>query len=210
MGANLFRTMMEDVDTVLRSDPAARTRIEVVLCYPGLHAVWLHRFAHRLWEWGLRLPARLLSHATRWFTGIEIHPAATLGRRCFIDHGSGVVIGETARVGDDVRIYHGVTLGAVRLERGKRHPTVGDGVVIGAGAHILGAVRVGSGARIGAGAVVLKDVPPGATVVGPAAQIRTRRSTVGSRMCHTARTPPHAAMRLADEDKALDAGPPDL
>ncbi|WP_333672267.1 serine O-acetyltransferase [Elioraea tepidiphila] len=138
----------------------------MVLCYPGVHAIALHRVAHRLWRWGLRLPARMLSHISRMLTGIEIHPAARIGRRLVIDHGDGVVIGETAEIGDDVLMYHQVTLGGTSLAGGKRHPTIGDKVILGAGAKILGPIVVGEGARVGANAVVLSDVPPGQTVVG--------------------------------------------
>lgn len=162
----MFKALMEDVQAVLERDPAARSRLEVLLCYPGVHAVMLHRVAHALWRHNFRLLARLLSTFTRFLTGIEIHPGAKIGRRCFIDHGMGVVIGETAEIGDDVTIYQGVTLGGVSLDRRKRHPTIEDGVVIGAGAAVLGPFRVGKGARIGSNAVVLKEVPPGVTVVG--------------------------------------------
>lgn len=169
-----WRTRLtEDVAAAMERDPAARSRAEVLLAYPGLHAVWVHRFAHRLWcRSGRRLLARLVSQAARALTGVEIHPGACIGRRVFIDHGMGVVIGETAEVGDDVLIYHGATLGAVSGQAGKRHPTVGSGVVIGAGAKVLGPVEVGDDARIGANAVVVHDVPAGATVVGiPARQL---------------------------------------
>ncbi len=156
----------EDIDAVLSRDPAARTKIEVILAYPGLHAIWMHRIAYRLWHRGSKLLARLVSHLARGLTGIEIHPAAKIGRRVFIDHGMGVVIGETAVVGDDVTLYHGVTLGGTSLEKKKRHPTVGDRVTIGAGAKILGDITIGSDSRIGANAVVVKDVPPNSVVVG--------------------------------------------
>jgi serine O-acetyltransferase len=164
---NWLALVREDVGVALVRDPAARSRAEVLLTYPGLHAVWVHRMAHQLWQRpGGRLPARLLSHWARRRTGVEIHPGAVLGRRLFIDHGMGVVIGETAVVGDDVLMYHGATLGGRGLTAAVRHPRVGDGVVIGAGALVLGPVIVGDGARVGAGAVVLGDVDPGATVVG--------------------------------------------
>lgn len=159
--------LREDLATARRRDPAARSQAELVLAYPGLHAVWLHRLAHRWWQQpGLRLAARVLSNVNRTMTGIEIHPGAQIGRRFFIDHGMGVVIGETAEVGDDVMIYHGVTLGGRSSSTGKRHPTVEDGVTIGAGARILGPLRVGAGAQIGANSVVVRDVPPGVIVVG--------------------------------------------
>jgi len=165
--------LREDLDTAARRDPAARTRAELLLAYPGLHAIWLHRLAHRMWHRpGLRLAARVLSNVNRSLTGIEIHPGATIGRRFFIDHGMGVVIGETAEVGDDVMLYHGVTLGGRSANRGKRHPTVEDGVTIGAGARVLGAVRIGRGSQVGANAVVVKDVPPGVVVVGVPGRIQ--------------------------------------
>jgi len=159
--------LREDLDTARRRDPAARTDAELVLAYPGLHAIWIHRVAHRWWQQpGGKLAARVLSHLARMITGIEIHPGAVIGRRFFVDHGMGVVIGETAEVGDDVMLYHQVTLGGRSTARGKRHPTVEDGVTFGAGARVLGPVRVGAGAQIGANAVVVRDVPPGAVVVG--------------------------------------------
>src|SRR5690554_128733 len=162
----MFERLREDVSSVFHRDPAARNTFEVLTNYPGLHALLFHRLAHWLWNMGLKWLARTLSTLARWFTGIEIHPGATIGRRFFIDHGMGVVIGETAVIGDDVTLYQQVTLGGVSLEPGKRHPTIEDGVVIGAGAAVLGPFTVGKGARIGANAVVLKDVPSGAIVVG--------------------------------------------
>jgi serine O-acetyltransferase len=165
----------EDIRTIFLRDPAARSVLEVIICYPGLHAIIMHRVAHRLWKLRLRLPARFLSHVNRALTGIEIHPGAVIGRRFFIDHGMGVVIGETAEIGDDVTLYQGVTLGGTSLEKKKRHPTVGDRVVIGAGAKVLGAVTVDEDAIIGAGAVVVKDVPQGATVVGLAGRVLDRQ-----------------------------------
>ncbi len=168
--------LRDDLDSAARRDPAARSRLELVLCYPGLHAVWLHRVSHRMWQQpGLRLAARMLSQATRLLTGVEIHPGAVIGRRLFIDHAMGVVIGETAIVGDDVMLYHGVTLGGRSLERVKRHPTIEDGVTIGAGARVLGPITVGAGARIGANAVVVQDVPAGAVVVGVPGRVITPR-----------------------------------
>jgi len=164
--------LREDIDSILQRDPAARSRWEVLTCYPGLHALWLHRLAHFLWTKRWRWLARFLSHLTRWLTGIEIHPGATIGRRVFIDHGMGVVIGETAEVGDDCTIYQGVTLGGTSLYRGvKRHPTLESGVVVGAGAKVLGGFTVGAGAKIGSNAVVVKPVPAGATAVGTLARI---------------------------------------
>jgi serine O-acetyltransferase len=170
-----LQVLLEDLDAARHRDPAARSRLEVALGYPGVHAVWLYRIAHRMWrEPVLRLPARLLSQAVRAATGVEIHPGAQLGRRLFIDHGMGVVIGETAVVGDDVVLFHGSTLGGKSMRRGKRHPTLGDGVVVGAGAKILGPVWVGDGAQIGANAVVVKDVPARAVAIGVPAEVRQR------------------------------------
>jgi serine O-acetyltransferase len=163
--------LAEDVRTVFARDPAARSVPEVLFCYPGLHALVMHRFAHRLWQWRLRFAARFLSHVNRALTGIEIHPGATIGRRFFIDHGMGVVIGQTTEIGDDVTLYQGVTLGGTSLAHGKRHPTLEDGVIVGAGAKVLGALTVGARARIGSGAVVVKDVPPRSTVVGLAGRV---------------------------------------
>ena len=172
----MFARLREDIETVFEKDPAARNVLEVLLCYPGLHAVWGHRIAHRLWNADLKLTARLLSHLFRAITGIEIHPRATIGRRFFIDHGMGVVIGETADIGDDVLIYQGVVLGGTSRKHKKRHPTLREGVVIGAGAILLGPIEVGKEARIGAGSVVVGCVDPGATVVGvPGHDVHKRR-----------------------------------
>ena len=169
----LRRTAVEDVDAAMARDPAARSRLETFLTSPGLHAVWSHRLAHRLWERpAYKLPARILSNVTRTLTGVEIHPGATIGRRFFIDHGMGVVIGETAIVGDDVMLYHDVTLGGRSLAKVKRHPTVGDRVTIGSGARVLGDVTLGADSQVGANSVVTKDVPAGAVAVGIPAQIR--------------------------------------
>jgi serine O-acetyltransferase len=162
----MFRRMREDIQCVFERDPAARSVWEVLTCYPGFHAVQLHRIAHGFWRIGLRWCGRFTSHVARFLTGIEIHPGAILGRRVFIDHGMGVVIGETAEIGDDCTLYHGVTLGGVTWSKGKRHPTLGRGVVVGAGAKILGPFVVGDGAKIGSNSVVVKAVPAGATVVG--------------------------------------------
>lgn len=162
----LLRTIREDIRTVFTKDPAARSVVEVIFCYPGLHALWSHRLAHFLWAHRCRFMARFISHFSRFLTGIEIHPGASIGRHFFIDHGIGVVIGETAEIGDDVLVYQGVVLGGTTLSKGKRHPTVGDNVVFGAGSVALGAINIGDGARIGSGSVVVKSVPPGATVVG--------------------------------------------
>jgi serine O-acetyltransferase len=158
--------LREDVQTIYTKDPAARTLFEVLTCYPGLHAIWLHRMAHGLWKRNRLLLARLLSHISRFFTGVDIHPGARIGRRFFIDHGSGVVIGETSEIGDDVLMYQGAVLGGTSSERNKRHPTIGDGVVIGANAVILGNIVVADDAKVGSGSVVIESVPVGATVVG--------------------------------------------
>ena len=162
----MFRTIKEDLKTVSTKDPATRHWVEIICCYPGLHALWFHRVAHFLWRHRLRLPGRLLSHLNRFLTGIEIHPGARIGRRFFIDHGMGVVIGETTEIGDDVLLYQGVVLGGTTHEKLKRHPTLGNKVVVGAGATLLGAITIGEGARVGAGSVIVNSVPPGATVVG--------------------------------------------
>jgi serine O-acetyltransferase len=167
----MFERLREDIATALEKDPAARSTLEVLLCYPGVHALALQRVAHALWGSGLYTLARAVSHLARLLTGIEIHPGAKMGRRVFIDHGMGVVIGETAEVGDDCTIYQGVTLGGTSLEPGKRHPTLDKGVVVGAGAKVLGPFTVGAGARIGSNSVLVKAVPPGATAVGIPARV---------------------------------------
>jgi serine O-acetyltransferase len=168
----MFSRLREDLECILERDPAARSRWEVMTCYPGLHALWMHRFAHACWRHGWRWVARFTSNIARFLTGIEIHPGATIGRRVFIDHGLGLVIGETAEIGDDCTIYQGVTLGGTSLTRGaKRHPTLGRGVIVSAGAKVLGGFTVGDGARVGSNAVLLKEVPPGATAVGVPARI---------------------------------------
>lgn len=168
---DLVALLREDVQTILDRDPAARSRAEVVLCSPGLHAVWGHRVAHALWMADVFLMARIIAQVTRWLTGIEIHPAARIGRRLFIDHGMGVVIGQTAEVGNDVTIQQGVTLGGSSTRKEKRHPTVEDNVVIGAGAAVIGRIRVGCDSKVGCGSVVVRDVPPHGTVVGIPAQV---------------------------------------
>ncbi len=162
----MFKTFREDIQTVFAKDPAARSVLEVIFCYPGLHALWFHRLSHFLWQHKLRFLARFASHVSRFLTGIEIHPGARIGRRFFIDHGAGVVIGETAEVGDDVLMYQGAVLGGTSLKKEKRHPTIGNNVIMGTGSVALGAITVGNGARIGSGSVVIKSVPLGATVVG--------------------------------------------
>src|SRR5690349_5172210 len=182
----MFSRMREDIQCVFERDPAARSVFEVVTCYPGFHALQWHRLSHAFWGMGLRWLARLSSHVTRFLTGIEIHPGATIGRRVFIDHGMGVVIGETAEIGDDCTLYHGVTLGGVSWDKGKRHPTLGKGVVVGAGAKILGPFIVGDGAKVGSNSVVVKAVPAGATVVGIPARIVEHSSAEGARMAFDA------------------------
>ncbi len=172
--ANYFSMMKRDIDSVIERDPAARSRLEVFLVYSGLHAIWIHRIAHWLWTSEVHFISRWLSQIGRWITGVEIHPGATLGPGFFIDHGMGVVIGETAEIGTDVTIYHGVTLGGTSLNKGKRHPTIRDRVVIGAGAKILGAIEIGEDSRIGANAVVVRSVPPNSVVVGVPGQIVKR------------------------------------
>ena len=173
----MFDRMREDIQSVFHRDPAARNAFEVVTCYPGLHAVWFHRVSHWLWQNDCKWLARMNSNLARWLTGIEIHPGAQIGRRFFIDHGMGIVIGETAQIGDDVTLYHGVTLGGTSWNKGKRHPTLERGVVIGAGAKVLGPITVGAEAKIGSNAVVVKDVPAGATAVGIPARILDQEKT---------------------------------
>jgi serine O-acetyltransferase len=162
----MFERLREDIQSVFHRDPAARNAFEVLTCYPGMHAIWLHRLSGWLWRNELKWPARMVSNFGRWLTGIEIHPGAKVGRRFFIDHGMGIVIGETAEIGDDVTLYQGVTLGGTSWNKGKRHPTLESGVVVGAGAKVLGPFTVGAGAKVGSNAVVTKPVPAGATVVG--------------------------------------------
>lgn len=172
----MLEQVREDIRVVFDRDPAARSTWEVVTCYPGFHAMLFHRLSHRLWQLGLKWLARWISHFSRWITGIEIHPGATIGRRFFIDHGMGVVIGETSVIGDECTLYHGVTLGGTSWNKGKRHPTLGTGVVIGAGAKVLGPILLGDGARVGSNAVVVKDVPAGSTAVGIPARILDEES----------------------------------
>lgn len=179
----IFKHFREDIDAVMARDPAARSRLEVMLCYPGLHALLFHRLAHKAWRAGWHVTGRFLSHLGRLLTGIEIHPGAKIGRRVFIDHGMGVVIGETSEVGNDVTLYQGVTLGGTSLEKGKRHPTLEENVIVGAGAKILGPLTVGAGARVGSNAVVLKAVPPGATVVGIPAREVVQQPAKSSEFC---------------------------
>jgi serine O-acetyltransferase len=175
----MFSKMREDFRTVFARDPAARSFLEVLFCYPGLHALWSHRCAHFFWTHRFKLIGRLLSHCARFFTGVEIHPGAKIGRRFFIDHGMGVVIGETTEIGDDVLMYQGVVLGGTSLEKHKRHPTIGNRVVIGAAAIVLGPIEIGDGARVGANSVVVNPVPPDVTVVGiPGKVVEDRRETI--------------------------------
>ena len=177
----MFRKLRADLDCILERDPAARSRWEVLTCYPGLHAIYIHRLAHWFWLRNLRWLARFASHIGRWLTGIEIHPGAKIGSCVFIDHGMGIVVGETAEIGDGCTIYQGVTLGGTSLEPGtKRHPTLGPGVIVGAGAKVLGGFTVGAGARIGSNAIVVKEVPPGATVVGPVGKVLEKASAAES------------------------------
>jgi serine O-acetyltransferase len=175
---SIVERFREDVQAVLDRDPAARGALEAILFSPGMHALWMHRLNHWLWRANFKLLARILAHFTRMFTGVEIHPGARIGRRVVIDHGMGIVIGETAEVGDDVLMYHGVTLGGTGFTREKRHPTIGKGVLLGAHAVVLGPIVVGDGAKIGAGAVVTKPVPPGATAIGNPAQIIVREEAL--------------------------------
>jgi len=180
--------LREDLNAAQARDPAVRSRAEILLGYPGMHAIWMHRLTHRMWQYdGARVIARLLSLWTRTFTGVEIHPGATIGRRFFIDHGTGVVIGETAEIGDDVMLYQDVTLGGRSLQKVKRHPTLHDGVTVGAGARVLGPIVIGAGAQVGANAVVVRDVPAGAVVVGVPGQVR--RPEVDAEAFHDAVDP---------------------
>ncbi len=209
----MFKSLRDDVDAVFERDPAARSRLEVWLCYPGLHARIVHRAANALWRRGWHVAARCLSQLGRFLTGIEIHPGAQIGSRLFIDHGMGVVIGETAVIGDDVTLYHQVTLGGVSTKPGKRHPTVEDDVVIGAGAAVLGPITVGCGARVGSNAVVLRDVPPGATMVGVPARAVGPQPAVRETCFPAYGTGPGASVdpvvrtleRLAEEVEQLNA-----
>src|SRR3954464_6117375 len=175
----MFTRLREEIAVVFERDPAARNAWEVITCYPGFHALLVHRLAHWFWLQRLRWCGRMVSHIGRWLTGIEIHPGAKIGRRFFIDHGMGVVIGETAEIGDDCTLYHGVTLGGTSWNKGKRHPTLGKGVIVGAGAKILGPIEIGAGAKIGSNAVVVKALPPGATAIGIPARIVESREAQG-------------------------------
>ena len=222
----MFKTLREDIRTVFAEDPAARNILEVVFLYPGLHALWCHRVAHWLWEHRLRFLGRLLSHCARFLTGIEIHPGAKIGRRFFIDHGMGVVIGETAEIGNDVLIYQGVVLGGTTLQKKKRHPTIGNNVVIGSAAILLGPITVGDGARIGANSVVVGSVPPGAVVVGvPGRVVEDRQRTAAMPLEHNKLPDPFSEavrlilkeqhslderMRKLEELKGIEAAPGEL
>ena len=204
----LMVTLRRDVQSALTRDPAARSSLEIVLLYPGLHALWGYRISHWMWQHGLKLLGRMLSQLVRSLTGIEIHPGAQIGQGLFIDHGMGVVIGETAEIGEDVTLYHGVTLGGTSLEKGKRHPTLGDRVVVGAGAKVLGAITIGEDTRIGANAVVVKSVPPNSVVVGVPGQIiaRSRPHQVSDApdLDHT-RLPDLVGVSLVDLIKRVEA-----
>jgi serine O-acetyltransferase len=180
----MFQAIREQIQTVFRGDPAAKSAVEIFFCYPGFHAILLHRLGHKLHRSGFTLTARILSQWIRAATGIEIHPGAMIGRRCFIDHGMGVVIGETTEIGEDVLMYQGVTLGGTGKERGKRHPTIGDGVVIGAGAKILGNISIGAHTKVGAGSVVIHSVPANSTVVGVPGRVTRARVDTGDNLEH--------------------------
>jgi serine O-acetyltransferase len=200
----MFKTLREDIQTVFSKDPAARSILEVLTCYPGLHALWMHRKAHWMWQHNLKLCGRIVSHINRFLTGIEIHPGATIGRRFFIDHGAGVLIGETAEIGDDVLMYGGVVLGGTTLEKKKRHPTLGNGVEMGTGAIALGPITIGNGARIGASSVVIKSVPPGVTVVGIPGRIVTKTEKPSMDLQHGRLPDPVAeAIRLVLKDQQI-------
>jgi len=183
MALTFFKRIHEDIDSFIERDPAARSRLEVLLCYPGLHALMFYRLSHSLWKRDWKLLGRFISHVAKVLTAVEIHPGATIGRRFFIDHATGVVIGETAEVGDDVTIYQGVTLGGTTLNEGKRHPTVGNGVIVGSGAQVLGPITLGEGVRVGANAVVLNDVAEGVTVVGIPARMVMRQKIEEEEFC---------------------------
>ena len=198
----MFNRLREDIETVFAKDPAARGTLEVLLCYPGLHALWAHRIANFFWRHRLRLLARLTSHISRFITNIEIHPGATIGQRFFIDHGSGVVIGETSEIGDDVLIYQGVVLGGTTMEKKKRHPTLGNGVEMGAGSIALGPITIGDCSRVGASSVVIKSVPPGVTVVGIPSRVVTHRTKPAMDLEHGKLPDPVAeAIRAVTKDQ---------
>src|SRR5450830_407209 len=197
----MFDHVKEDIAIVYQRDPAARTHWEILTTYPGVHALLMHRLSHWLWQHGFYWLARFNSHIGRWLTGIEIHPGATIGRRVFIDHGMGIVIGETAVIGDDCTLYHGVTLGGTSWNKGKRHPTLEDGVVIGAGAKVLGPITIGAGAKIGSNAVVVKDVPANATAVGiPARILEEEKTSKEDAQSNTAKNPSFTAYAVSDDN----------
>lgn len=205
----MFNSLRENIACILERDPAARSKLEILTCYPGLHAIMAHKLAHRLWQAKFYWLGRMVSHLSRMLTGIEIHPGATIGRRVFIDHGFGVVIGETSEIGDDCTIYQGVTLGGTRLYKGaKRHPTLGKGVVVGAGAQVLGGFTVGDGARIGSNAVVVKPVPAGATAVGNPARIIELDAATSTTDSSAATTPASTtSTKISPCDSDWDAAP---
>jgi len=205
----MFNSLRENIACILERDPAARSKLEILTCYPGLHAIMAHKLAHRLWQAKFYWLGRMVSHLSRMLTGIEIHPGATIGRRVFIDHGFGVVIGETSEIGDDCTIYQGVTLGGTRLYKGaKRHPTLGKGVVVGAGAQVLGGFTVGDGARIGSNAVVVKPVPAGATAVGNPARIIEVDAATSTTDSSAAATPTTTtSTKISPCDSDWDAAP---
>jgi serine O-acetyltransferase len=201
----MFRAIREQVQTIFREDPAAKSVLEVVLCYPGFHATLLHRLAHKLYKWNVPLVPRMISQLSRALTGIEIHPGATIGRRFFIDHGMGVVIGETAEIGDDVLVYQGVTLGGTGKEKGKRHPTIGNHVVIGTGAKVLGNIRIGDYVKIGAGSVVVHPVPDHSTVVGiPGRVVRIAGEPVPEEALEHGDLPDPEAQEIDDLRRRVD------
>ncbi len=203
----MFRGIRNDIKVIFERDPAAQSVLEILFCYPGFHAMRFHRAAHWLWTNGFRLSARFLSHVSRCLTGIEIHPGATIGDGFFIDHGMGVVIGETAEIGNNVTMYHGVTLGGTSWTKGKRHPTIGDNVIIGAGAAILGAIKVGDNSKIGSGSVLNKEVPPNSTVVGIPGRVVFREGNVYQDPTGVAGTPDpegKAIKCLTDQLMALE------
>jgi serine O-acetyltransferase len=199
----MFSSLRQYIHSVFNRDPAARSAWEVLTCYPGVYALAAHRVASRLWHWRLKWLARFMSHVSRWLTGIEIHPGAVIGRRFFIDHGMGVVIGETAVVGDDVTLYHGVTLGGTSWNKGRRHPVLGDRVVVGAGAKVLGPITVGADARIGSNAVVTRDVPVGATAVGIPARVLDEKARQRESCANRLGFPAYAIGNLQDDPLAL-------
>ncbi|WP_342536535.1 serine O-acetyltransferase [Sporosarcina sp. FSL K6-3508] len=195
----MFKRMKEDIHCIFEQDPAARSSFEVILTYSGLHAIWAHRIAHAFYKRNLRFLARVVSQVSRFFTGIEIHPGAVIGRRLFIDHGMGVVIGETCEIGDDVTLYQGVTLGGTGKEGGKRHPTLHNNVLVASGAKVLGSITIGENSKVGAGSVILKEVPPNSTVVGiPGKIVISNGVRVKDRLDHTLPDP------IADEIKRLE------